>query len=420
MTQLIDRPPPRARIVTLVLCLADGRVLGALPPLRVDSPWWPDVADVVTAARRTHLVEVTVLRLLTARLDATGQGGPVAYLAQVDTAPEEPLGDWPGDPVGDMPHRLPYARPGGPATDLAWADSVLAARGIGRIGPAEQMRTWNLSSIWRLPTGAGPAWLKVVPPFFAHEGAMLGRLAPGIGPRLLGAADGRVLMADVPGEDQYDAPVNRLLPVIRVLVALQADWIGRVAELLALGLPDWRPAPLTALAAATIRRAADQLDAATTAMLDSLIGGLPERFAAIAACGIPHTLVHGDFHPGNVRRISSGTDPGPGTGPGTANGWVLLDWGDCGVGHPLLDQTAFLSRQAAAAKVRIRAEWARLWRAAVPGSDPDRAAALIEPVAALRQAVIYHKFLDNIEADERVYHAGDPAFWLRRAAALSG
>ena len=58
-----------------------------------------------------------------------------------------------------------------------------------RVGPAVQVKTWNLSSVWRLPTAAGPAWLKVVPPFFGHEDAMLSRLDPAVVPPLI-AADG--------------------------------------------------------------------------------------------------------------------------------------------------------------------------------------------------------------------------------------
>jgi hypothetical protein len=394
-----------SRDVTLVLCTPDGTLLGALPPFAVCSPFWQEIADVVAEARRAYGVEVTVLRLLSVDREQNWQGGTVAYLAQVSAVPDVPLQAWPGDPVADAPHRLTYARPGGPDADLAWADGVLAARGTPRIAPAEQLRTWNLSSIWRLPTGEGPAWLKVVPPFFGHEGAILARLGPGPVPPLLGTAGDRVLMADVPGEDCYDAPVAQLLPIVGVLVGLQTGWIGRVQELLTLGLPDWRPAGLTALADDTFRRTAGQLDGPTRSGLERLLDGLPERFVAITACGIPDTLVHGDFHAGNVH--------------GTERDFVLLDWGDCGVGHPLLDQSAFLTRQAAPAREQIQAEWARLWRAAVPGSDPDRAAALIEPIAALRQAVIYRTFLDNIEADEQVYHARDPAWWLRRAAELS-
>jgi hypothetical protein len=47
-----------------------------------------------------------------------------------------------------------------------------------------------------------------------------------------------------------------------------------------------------------------------------------------------------------------------------------------------------------------------------------QASILLAPVAAARQAVIYQKFLDNIEPAERVYHRSDPADWLRRTVAL--
>ena len=147
-------------------------------------------------------------------------------------------------------------------------------------------------------------------------------------------------------------------------------------------------------------RAADVADA-----LHHLVDDLPARFAALAACGLPDVLVHGDFHPGNVRWS--------GAGP------VLLDWGDCGIGHPLLDFPAFLHRAGSSVPV-VRERWLRRWGAAWPGSDPERAAAVIEPLAALRQAIIYRGFLDGIEATEHVYHRDDVATWLREAARLAG
>jgi hypothetical protein len=66
----------------------------------------------------------------------------------------------------------------------------------------------------------------------------------------------------------------------------------------------------------------------------------------------------------------------------------------------------------------LRDQWAAEWEAAIPGSDPRRAARLLAPVAAARQAVIYRKFLDNIEPSEHPYHRADPASWLVRAAEL--
>jgi hypothetical protein len=315
------------------------------------------------------------------------------------------LAPWPGDPNADEPLRQQWAKPGGPQADLAWAEWVLADRGSPLSGPADQVRTWNLSSLWRLPTGGGAAWLKVVPPFFAHEGAMLERLAGDVVPRVIATDGPRMLLDEIAGEDQYFAPLDRLMRMVPMLVGLQVEWVSRVDELLGMGLPDWRHPSLAALADGAAARTADQLDAETLATLTELLSGLDDRFAAVASCGIPDSLVHGDFHPGNVR--------------GDDERLVLLDWGDCGVGHPLLDQAAFVERLSPTDRAAVEALWSDLWRGAVPGSDPERAAQLLEPVAALRQAVIYDMFLAAIESDERVYHATDPATWLRRAAEIS-
>jgi hypothetical protein len=398
-----DLPP---RVVTLVLCRRDGSVIGALPPYEVAVPWWQEVGEVVEGALATHRVAVTVLRLLDFAPDHVGPGGRVTYLAEVGDGPVPATHPWDGDPNADEPLRLPWATPGGPAADVEWADAALASRGDPRVGPARQVRSWNLSSLWRLPTSEGAAWLKVVPPFFAHEGSVLARLDPAVVPPLLATEGPRVLLEEVGGEDQYGATGPALLEMVDLLVGLQAQWVDRADELLDLGLPDWRSEPLSRALQDLVARASSGLDDSVAARLDALVVGLPDRLAAVAGCGIPETLVHGDFHPGNVR--------------GTHPRFVLLDWGDCGVGHPMLDQAAFLERMSAADQEPVRAHWRTAWQAHAPGCDPERAAELLAPVAALRQALIYQVFLDGIEPDERVYHAADPAMWLTRAAELAG
>ncbi len=394
----MNPPPPRRGRVVLVN--PGGGLLGALAAVKVATPWWQDIAPVVDAVSAVHGVRITVLRLLeVAEPDASGI--EITYLAETPDVPAtEP---WDGV-LDDHPLRLDYARPGGPAADLAWAERVLTAHGFVRAGPAVQIRTWNLSSLWRIPVEGETLWLKAVPPFFAHEGAVLEALAGGPVPTLLGHEPGRVLMREVAGDDLYEAATPLLPPMVELLVALQRTWAGKTEALFALGLPDWRGPRLTERIGDVLTRNADVLSRDDRATLRRFVDDLPRRFADIAACGLPDTFVHGDFHPGNLR--------------GGAGALTVLDWGDCGVGCPLLDQPAFLGRIRADAVEVCRQRWHDAWRAAAPGSDPDQAAILLAPVAAARQAATYQGFLDNIEPSEHPYHRDDPGERLGVAAAL--
>ena len=196
--------------------------------------------------------------------------------------------------------------------------------------------------------------------------------------------------------------------MIALLVGLQTAWLERTSDLAALGAPDWGADSLTRLAADVVFRAGRTLEGEVRRALESLIDDLPRRFDALGSCGLPDTLVHGDFHPGNLR--------------GAPGRLVLLDWGDSGVGHPLLDLTAFLAAIPQHERAATADAWITAWARALPASDPARAARLTEPIGALRQAVIYQGFLDRIEPSEHCYHLKDVPAWLRRAAtsAISG
>jgi Ser/Thr protein kinase RdoA (MazF antagonist) len=389
-----------SRTAELVLISPQGEILGCLPPIAVTTPWWQEIEPVVRAIRERDGIEVTVLRLLAAEREQP-PGGRVTYLAEV-AQPVAAL-SWSGV-LSEEPRRLSFAKPGGPTADLAWAESVLKRLALRRMGPAIQIRSWNLSSLWRIPVEGAVCWLKVVPPFFAHEGAVLAHLAGGPVPQLLGWEGPRMLLAEIPGEDLYDADEPQLPAMLRLLIGLQRAQLAQTDRLRALGLPDWRAAPLMAAIAQVVERTADELEADARRRLAAFVHSLPRRFADLAACGLADTLVHGDFHPGNFR--------------GRDGVLTLLDWGDSGIGHPLLDQAAFLDRVPIALQEPIRAQWAELWRQAEPGSDPVRAAALLAPLAAARQAVVYRRFLDDIEPAEQAYHRSDPAAWLRRTAEL--
>jgi hypothetical protein len=396
----MSQPPPR--IARIVLVTPQGAPLGVLPDFAVDLPWWQDVWPLVEGARARFGAAITVLRML-----EVGEPGPagvvITYLAEAPQPPPAAALPWDGV-LDDQPLRLPYAKPGGPAGDLAWAADVLAGHGLAFDKPPYQVRTWNLSSLWRLSAAGETFWLKVTPPFMAHEGALIDALAGGPVPTLLGRDGGRILMPEIVGADCYGAGEPLLSQMVDLIVPLQREWAHRTDALLEMGLNDWRAPTLAAAIAATFERNADQLPPEARARLAPFVATLERRLTGAAACGPADTLVHGDFHPGNLRWDGAAL--------------TLLDWGDAGVGHPLLDEPAFLERIPAADAPRLRQRWHAAWQVAAPGSDPARASALLAPVAALRQAVVYQGFLDRIEPSEHPYHRADPPERLVRAAEL--
>jgi len=168
--------------------------------------------------------------------------------------------------------------------------------------------------------------------------------------------------------------------------------------LLATGMPDAR------LTVEQFARVAEPyLD--TIEGLGELIENLPQRLAAIAACGVPDTLVHGDLHPGNVRV--------------DGDVLVIMDWGDAVVGHPAYDILRLTEDLPAADADALVAAWVERWRSTTAGSDPAQAVELMRPIAELRGAVVYSGFLANIETAERPYHEADVPARLTAAAAAA-
>ncbi len=422
---MADRPlVPGAdeRLVTLVLCDAAGRLKGELPPFLARPQWWPETDEVVRLARERHGLEVTVLRLLTA---GTGHaGGAVSYLAQVTAGtPDGTAVLSPGHRAAadsNPRNRLWWAEPGGLAGLARWVDSTLAGHGRRRTGPLRQRKTWNLSLLVTAPTDAGEVWFKAVPPFLADEGgviARVGRVDPDLVPTVLGHDGERraILMEQIPGDDQWGlgGTAGDEVVIARMVtrwVAAQAALVEDIEHALALGATDLRSASLLDdvrdLAGRPCVR--DALTREEGTMLDSLVSGLPDRLEAIAACGLPDTLVHGDLHPGNWRRALTPDER-----------LTLVDWGDVAVGNPVIDMRAFVERLPGHdLRQRTTREWAEQWRRHLPGADPVCAAELLRPVVQLDAAVTYQRFLDHIESTERIYHERDPAARIRAACAV--
>jgi hypothetical protein len=391
-----------------VLVSDGGRWLGEVEPFRVESPWWPDVEPVNLHLAATLGAQTFVLRLLA----ATGtppRDGAVVYHAEVAHAwrpVDAGLAAAAGEP---QPLRRAWARQGGPAEDLAWMADALANAGRPVVGPAVQVKTWNLSCVFRLPTGRGPVWLKTTGPEQTREElpiAAVARHDPALVPEVVAAdpAHGRVLCTQLAGRHLPDAGKDAVLAVTERWVAAQAALAAEVADLIAAGMPHW---PLSGLADHTRRLLAAPPTAALSAperrSAERLVDRVPAIATELEAAGLPETLVHGDFTPVNWH--------------GDDDSVAIMDWSDSYVGHPAHDIVALLGWLPVEWHDDVIAQWCRAWQRHRPGSRPEAAVDHARPLVHLHMANVYARFLAAIEPAERCYHEDDPPAQLRLALA---
>jgi hypothetical protein len=402
------------RTVTAVVT-AGPECLGTVGPFPVDVPWWAEMESVVAHLEEALGTEVVVLRLLDVEGSDGARDGHVRYHVAVTERPQRRLAPY-RFRDDDHPLRLPWARLSGIADLLRWA-----ARHVDLTGRPEQVRSWNLSGMFRLPTADGPVWLKATPPFAAaepHAIAAFAAVDPGLVPTVLASAPGRLLMADIPGVDCWDAAPDVVAGAVRRLVEAQARLVEAQPRLVeAQPRPTHAPAgPPDQRVVLPDRRPHTVADAVRV-LLDGPVGAelspderaaaraLEPRWELLAGCGLPDTVVHGDFHPGNWR-----SDGGP---P------VVFDFADAHVGNPVLDGLRAIDFLPVDRRATAEDAWVGAWLDAAPGSRPAEALRIADPLAHLAYAVRYQEFLDGIEPSERVYHLGDPAASIRHALAAA-
>ncbi|WP_086663775.1 phosphotransferase [Lentzea kentuckyensis] len=347
---IFDRPD---RSIIALVSTPSG-FTGRTGPIPVETPNWNHVEPVNRVLRDLLGVETSVLRLVSTDGGVVPFGGTVTYHVEAHGEPDRTHLEPAEEPEPDAEHRHPWARKGGPAELVEWADTV-----ITRTGPAEQIRTWNLSSVHRLPTANGPVWLKAVPSFFADEGEVIKMVAahdPTLVPEVLASAPNRVLLSQADGGNCWHLTEEMVERVVPRWVAVQHALAGEPQ--------------------------------------------LPPTTVPMPSFGLPDTLTHGDFHPGNWR--SSG---------------VVIDWSDACWGHPSLDACR-LMENFPDLRDMISRVWSEAWLTHRPDSEPLKALELARRASHLHNAVKYQEFLDNIEQSERIYHEGDPQTELRAVREL--
>jgi len=309
---------------------------GALP--RLDDDWTMAGATGLPRFLRVAAhVEVAPDHALRLRVfehaDADGTApARIAVPEALRPAFELALAELDGAPV---PERRPaWSRPGWHKQAEAWAGM-----------PLEQMRIWPLSAVLR----NGATWFKAVFPRFHHEPAVTEALGR---PRVLRADHERgwMLLEHVSGE-----PASDHHRALRSIAAVHRAWADRVDEALALGAPDRR-----------------------------------------APAELPHTLVHGDFHAGNVL------------------GTTILDWSDAAVANPLHDLNHYLLHRDDAQRDELIATYAEAW----PDLDVAAAATACEAETYEYIAESYAGITAALADDDRWWFADEEPRWLGFATAV--
>lgn len=426
--------PTEARI--LLVPTPDG--VWALPSVRSEGDEESAVAELRARIEREVGIPVVFLRTLHMNTDFR-QRGEFEQLCLLEGqeigSARIGAGRWVGrDEIADValatpdyrPHlqqwlredgsrRIPTLRPGWArrgwhAEATRWGDARLADAGIERSGPVDQVRVWSLSCILKFPTGHGPVFFKAVPPFFRQEGkttAMLARDFPDLMPDVVAVhpRKGWMLMRPLRGKELYECGADTWPGGVRALAAMQISYAGRADELLSAGIRDRRLRTLRASIAPTLADNAvvGGLESDEVSALRSYSPRLEAMCDDLEALGIPDSLMHGDFHPGNVME-NDGT-------------YTIFDWTDACVSHPFLDMPVFAASKRKDDPPDIVD---RLWKAYLdiwfdnPPASLWRIRYLADTLGAVHHAISYHELDLQTEKSARWEMWGMREMWLRR------
>ena len=404
--RLIVRHPSRVGVIGI-----DGSAGDALPRVDTDDRHTADVADLNAAIEARYGVRATVLRSLHhgevrdgvverahevevhgGVLQSTLAWRTAATFEPLDVADRAALDAW----------RAPFAvadgrdwmAPGWLERARGWIESAARAAGLGDPSSIRQIRTWASSCVLEVECAGVTCYFKALPESGRTEHAVTRFLAenfPDAVPALVAHDASRrwLLLEACAGRNLESVEdVTMWADAARRYGELQAACVARVAELERIGCTrrplDALPAAVAALAAdehALRTGAPDELTHDEIARLRASVSNLAERCRALAACGVPDSLEHGDLWPSNIFVTGSAS--------------AIIDWEDVRIAHPFLSLaplTVGLSNAGLATEAnveRLERAYASAFAAIAPADALRRALALAAPLCFLDLTVRY-------------------------------
>jgi hypothetical protein len=291
------------------------------------------------------------------------------------------------------PDRGPFARPGWLNELFEWARVQIHPLGLQVTGTFQQFNSSPTFSLLRLETGGPAVWFKATGEPNRHELAIsvcLAHLFPGHVPAIWGVHSSwnGWLAPEAPGRTLEDSSeLSAWEKVAQELAQLEIASIGKHDELLESRCKDLRIQRLVGeidpflarmgeLMAAQEKRSPGALRNSELALVGS---SLEEACSGLADLGMPDTLGHLDFNPGNIFV--------------SRERCVFLDWADGVVTNPLVTFEYLLEHfrrsrpNDRAGMARIRTAYLRPWQAFLSPAELERAMAYSSLIAVFAYAL---------------------------------
>ncbi|MEV4413073.1 aminoglycoside phosphotransferase family protein [Catellatospora sp. NPDC049609] len=313
--------------------------------------------------------------------------------------------------------RLPWFTPGWFERADRYIDETLGRLGRSRVAPTRQIKLWSMSSVLRTETDTGAVYLKAVLPHLAHEPVVTRFLAAqGVGDFAQVIAhspqDRWWIAQDFGGVDGWSLPETALTRALQQLCHLQLTMVTRTAELRTVGCPRLSLPQLAAIVPELLAR--DDIWQAGKAprnrrralapqereRLRSLAPFLTECCERLDAVGLPETLVHRDFHPGNVVLRGEGV--------------LVHDWSFATVSQPMFDLASWLlDLTEPVARGRVTA-FIRAWAASTAPDVLWQAWRHAKPLAAVVEILKLVELSDVVGRDHDFNWLPMTYGWARR------
>ncbi|GAA5002881.1 aminoglycoside phosphotransferase family protein [Actinopolymorpha pittospori] len=309
---------------------------------------------------------------------------------------------------------------------MDWVARALHDLGLHPTGPLAQTHLRPWSTVLELPTTDGSVWMKANGPGTAYEPRLLAALRRSASthvlmPLAIDVDRAWTLLPDAGTSLRsllyVDPDVSRWLDVLPAYAELQRSLAPRAHELIALGVPDLRPATIPGHFARLLADTAwlrlgarDGLAVEHYHRLRALGPQVVVWAQCLDAVGIGASLQHDDFHDGNVFvRLAAG-------GPA----YVFLDWGDASVAHPFGTLVGTLRNVAqrldlapdAPELLKLRDAYLEPWSAEYDRADLLDAMRWATQLAKIGRALAWQRALTGANATERATYAEYVPRWL--------